>query len=241
LLRLTDTGALDTSFGTNGRVQTNVAGSGDLAFALAVGADGKLVLAGRATVPGNLDDFAVVRYQSDGSVDTGFGNAGIVTIDLGAHSYDEAHGVLVQDGAVLLTGWGRGAVATGGTDTALVRLTSTGALDLNFGTGGITVTSVSSNDDFAYDLALQTDGRIVVAGGGRGGPSDVLMDTAVTRFLANGTLDSTFGTNGSVVIDYAGDYDLGKSVAIQSDGKIIVGGFGLNGVSFQFEVSRILP
>jgi len=99
-----------------------------------------------------------------------------------------------------------------------------GSLDNTFGTGGKLTTDFGSSDDLGYSVALQTDGKIIVAGRSNNG----LDDFGLCRYNTNGTLDNTFGTGGKLTTDFGNSSDEGRSVAIQSDGKIVVTG-GSNG------------
>ncbi|HTF05507.1 MAG TPA: delta-60 repeat domain-containing protein, partial [Bacteroidia bacterium] len=110
-----------------------------------------------------------------------------------------------------------------------------GALDLTFdGDGRVTVPVIAGADDNGYSVAIQSDGKIVVAGVTSTGPSD---DFAVVRFSADGSLDSTFDTDG-VVTTVIGSSSAIMEVVIQSDGKIVVAGYNDNGGNFDFAVVR---
>jgi uncharacterized delta-60 repeat protein len=148
-----------------------------------------------------------------GSLDPSFGGDGIVTTDV-TEGWDTAAAVAVQpDGRI---------VAAGGAndDTALVRYRRDGRLDRSFGSGGTVVTPLSDALDMASDVVVQPDGRIVVAGLSVGAHQDI----AVVRYRADGRLDRSFGTGGVVVADVAGGADSAGGVALQPDGRIVVGG-----------------
>ena len=144
-------GDLDTTFGSAGKVTANVvSGSSDIGYAVAAQSDGKIVVAGSSN--GNI---FVARYLSDGSLDPTFGTNGIVTTDLGGTDY--AYGVAIQsDGKIVVAG-------QTGTDFALVRYNTDGSLDTTFGSNGWTTTDFGGTD-CAYGVAMQSDGKIVVAG-----------------------------------------------------------------------------
>jgi uncharacterized delta-60 repeat protein len=148
-----------------------------------------------------------------GSLDPSFGGDGVVTTDV-SEGFDTASAVAVQrDGRI---------VAAGGAtdDTALVRYRPDGRLDPSFGSGGIVVTPLSDALDMASDVLVQRDGRILVAGLSVGSHQDI----AVVRYRADGRLDRSFGTGGVVVTDVAGGADSAGGVAVQRDGRIVVGG-----------------
>ncbi len=138
LARYTTSGKLDGSFGSGGKVLTDV-GVDDYAFSVAVQPDGKIVAAGLSTAKGS-GDFALVRYTKSGALDASFGSGGKVLTDLGANSYDGASAVAVQaDGKIVAAGFSR---AKGSGDFALVRYTTSGKLDASFGLGGKVLTNL---------------------------------------------------------------------------------------------------
>ncbi|HUQ46794.1 MAG TPA: delta-60 repeat domain-containing protein [Gemmatimonadaceae bacterium] len=216
LVRYNTDGALDRSFGVEGTVITDVSrGRGDAVWALAVQEDGKLLAAGVAD-----GDFALARYNTDGSLDTQFGNAGTITTDFGGD--DRAHALALQsDGQIVVAGF------ADRLDFALARYGVDGRLDAQFGNEGKVITSFSNQPDTAFALAIQSDGRIVAAGATRGFPS---AQYALARYNTNGSLDKDFGAVGIVTIDFDRDARA-HALAIQWDGKILTGGFVNNGSS----------
>jgi uncharacterized delta-60 repeat protein len=110
-----------------------------------------------------------------------------------------------------------------------------GSLDLSFGTGGIVTTDFGSSADLGNSVAIQTDGKLVVAGYSIIGTND---EFALVRYTTNGALDLTFGTGGIVTTDFGGFDDQGQSVAIQTDGKLVVAGFSDNGDTRYFALVR---
>ncbi|MEV6839365.1 calcium-binding protein [Streptomyces sp. NPDC051133] len=201
-------GSLDTTFGGDGMVTTDPAGSdpqeGGDGRALVLQPDGKIVVAGQ--VGSTRFDFALIRYNADGSLDSGFGAGGIQRTDFG--DYDTPEAVALQsDGKIVAAG-------SGGGGLAVARYTAGGALDPSFDGDGRVVTPGAS----AQDVKLQSDGRIVVAGSGAGG-------FAVLRYNTNGSLDTGFGSGGRVDTAFGGS-DVANGVAIQSDGKIVAAGRG---------------
>lgn len=211
-------GDLDTTFGSDGIVTTRISsGPGEnAATGVAIQSDGKIVAVGYA--PSTTYDFVVVRYTTSGALDATFGSSGIVTTSIGTGN-DYARGVVIQpDGKIVVAG-----SAYGGSDLdfAVVRYTISGALDSTFGNGGIVTTPVGLENDYANSVAIQPDGKIVVAGSFNSG-SD--RDIAVVRYTASGMPDSTFGTNGIVTTPIGSGNDYAGGVAIQSDGTIVVAG-----------------
>ena len=216
IARLTAGGSLDPSFGTGGETTVDFGGTKDGATAALVTSTGQIVLTGFTDPGGAGDDFAATRLNADGSLDATFGNAGKTTVDFGGNDSGEA-GVLTPAGQILISG---DTSASGGGDFAAARLTAAGALDTSFGTGGKAVVDFGG-DDSANDLALQADGRIVLAGqttAGTGGG-----DFAAARLTAAGALDTSFGTSGKTLVDFSGT-DRGFGVALAPDGGAVVAG-----------------
>jgi len=189
-------GTLDTSFGTGGRARIAVGAGEDMAYAVALQPDGRIVVAGRSAERGG--DFSVVRLTRDGALDTSFGVGGKVTVDVNGGS-DTAHALALQpDGKVLLAG--SAARATGAGQTfALVRLTAAGELDSSFGQGGKVTTAFGADADTAYALLVEPNGDILVGGDSNQGASSTGIDFALARYTSTGALDETFGQGGKVV------------------------------------------
>jgi uncharacterized delta-60 repeat protein len=228
LARLSVNGSLDTSFDGDGIVTTAIGSSSEEAYDLAIQSDGKLVVAGR-TVTGSRSDIALVRYNSDGSLDATFSGDGIQTTAIDGHI--GARAVALQaDGKIVVAG---NANVSGQTDFALVRYNIDGSLDpLKDGLG--VVTGVQAG--YASSMALQTDGKIVVAGSSLAVSDD---DFTVARFTADGSLDTSFDGDGIARTDF-GNTDSAAAVAIQSDGKIVLVGqtFSSDGTAYNFAVAR---
>jgi uncharacterized delta-60 repeat protein len=231
-------GALDATFGTGGKVRTDVAGLADFAQGLAIQGDGKIVLVGRAGVDGGADpDFGIVRYAADGSPDLAFGLGGIVRTDFGLGNWEEATDVALQaDGKVVLAGRVRIGAAF---QLALARFDAQGAPDGAFGAAGLATAAFSTQDDVARSIAVQGDGKIVVAG--QSANRSANPDFAVARFRADGTLDPSFASAGEVTVDFFGSIDGAECVAVQPDGMIVVGGFARNAGATGFALARLAP
>lgn len=235
LARYTASGALDTSFNGTGKVTTAPSGScPGQARALALQADGKIVVAG-TSCPNftSTRNFTVYRYNTDGSLDTGFGSAGKATVSFYAGA-SEAYAVAVQGSSIWVAGYA-------GSGFALARLTSGGTLDYSFGGGSGTVTStLGSGSAFANSLVIQADGKPVLAGYASSGGTVF----ALARYTAKGALDTTFGTGGKVLTHVggtsAGNAAIATSLAIQSDGNIVAAGYakGASADTYRFAVVR---
>lgn len=234
IARYNSDGSLDTSFGSNGTVLTNfdIGFEDDEITSIRVQTDGKIVAAGSASIDFD-DDFALARYNSDGSLDSSFGQGGTTTIDF-AGDDDDASDLLIQaDGKLLLIG--DAADGFGDRDFALARLNADGTLDSTFGTGGQVTTDLGGLDDIALSAVVQADGKIVVVGS-----TDVNFDDdfALVRYNSNGTLDTSFGNGGKVITDFADFDDNAVSVHLQPNGKIIVTGTVGNANDSDFGIAR---
>jgi uncharacterized delta-60 repeat protein len=208
-------GDLDPSFSKDGRVRTSFIGSHANADDVAVRSDGKIVAVG-SVFDGVKDRFALVRYNSNGSLDRTFSRDGRVVTTLTAGD-DDAFGVaLLPNGKVVAAGRGGGR----GGRFALARYRSTGVLDTTFNNDGKALTNFSDAEDAAYGVAVQSDRRIVAAGeaGDSGG------SFALARYTRDGSLDKTFDGDGRLVTDFTSDSDVAFSVLIQPDGRIVAAG-----------------
>ena len=225
-------GTLDITFGSDGLVTTAIGSYDDEARAVAIQDDGKIVVAGQFSNPA-YDDFFVIRYNTDGSLDTSFDMDGIVITDFGGD--DVAQALAIQsDGKIVVAGYTspNGSVA----DFALARYNSDGSLDTNFDSDGKLITSLGSGYDYPSGIAIQSDDKIVVVGGKYIGIND--YDIAVLRYNADGSPDTTFDTDGIVTTPIGNVDNFGNSIAIQPDGKIIVGGTTYNGSNLDWALVR---
>jgi len=250
--RLQPDGSLDDSFGVGGeqRIPFNLgAENTDQVAGVALQEDGKIVVAGSAQYSSSDFDFAVARLNSDGGLDGSFGVGGLATVwfDLGSTNYDAAGGVAVQpDGKIVLAGTASSASA-GNYEFAVARLDPSGALDPSFSAGGKTTIAFDLgglNSDSGDDVAIQSDGKIVVAGWAETGAS--VTDFAAVRLNEDGSPDPGFGTGGKVVIPFdLGGYltDEALAVAIQNDGRIVLAGAAeyTENADHDFAIARLLP
>jgi len=217
-------GTLDSSFNGTGKVITPVGPTNaiDRAFAVAVQDDQKIVVAGFSRNGGN-EDFALVRYLPDGTLDGDFGSGGIVTTAIGTVN-DEALAVAIQsDGRIVAAGYSHNGANR---DLALARYLPDGTLDTTFsGDGKVSVpigTGGNAGDDEARAIAIQPDGKIVIAGLSAFGSSE---DMLVARFTTAGALDTTFGGGtGWKRIHFGLGNDDARALALQPDGMILIAG-----------------
>jgi uncharacterized delta-60 repeat protein len=223
-------GDLDTSFDADGKLNTAIGALSSIAKSVALQSDGKIVVAGYA-YDGSFD-FAVVRYNTDGSLDTSFDTDGKVTTDIGG-STDVANSIAVQsDGKIVVAGY---AYISNNIDFAVVRYNTDGSLDSSFDTDGKVTTAIGSLEDAAKSVALQSDGKIVVAGHSWSGSK---YNFAVVRYNTDGSLDTSFDTDGKVTTAIGSQDDIANSIALQSDGKIVVAGYKYTSGIYNFAVVR---
>jgi uncharacterized delta-60 repeat protein len=220
LARYNSDGTLDNSFGTGGKATTAITGGNYNAYYAVLKPDGKIVAVGDTTVAG-YSDFIVVQYNSDGSLDTAnFGSGtGKVTTSVGSGN-DQAWAVAIQsDGKIVVGGNSHNG---SNDDFALVRYNSDGSLDTTgFGTGGKVTTAIGSGIDKISKIAIQADGKVVVAGYTHNGTN---YDFALARYTTAGALDSSFNSTGKATMDHGYGNDLAVDIGIQSDGRIVVPG-----------------
>ncbi len=211
---LATAGALDTTFGEAGKALTAFPGFAiTQAYALAVQPDGKIVVAGFASVSSGGEDFAVARYLEDGRLDAAFDGDGMLTTDFGAN--DRARAVALQaDGKIVVAGW-----SSAGDDFAVARYLPDGQLDPSFDGDGRLTTDFGAVDA-AYALMLQADGQIVVAGNSG---NFINSNFALARYLADGRLDAAFDGDGRLTTDF-GAAESAHALALQPDGKIVAAG-----------------
>ena len=225
LARYNANGSPDTSFSGDGKQTTDFFGDYDQANGVALQGDGKIVVAGSAGRPGG-SDFALARYNTNGSPDTSFSGDGKQTSGFGGAEF--ASGVALQgDGKIVAVG----PVFRGGRDDfALARYNANGSPDTSFSGDGKQTTGFSQASDFASDVALQADGKIVAVGSSGGG------EFAVARYNANGSLDPGFSGDGKQTTAFGGS-DSAGGVALQGNGKTVAVGSGAG----DFALARYAP
>jgi len=225
VVRYNSNGNLDTSFGTGGIVTTSISDMADMVSGIAVQADGKIVVVGNTTTSGFAVDLAVVRYNTDGSLDNSFGTSGIVTTSI-SNGSEMASGIAVQsDGKIVVTG--SAATSDGrGVDLAVVRYNTDGSLDNSFGTSGIVTTSISNGLEMSVGIAIQADGKLVVVGSADASGGGTTNEIAVVRYNNDGSLDTSFGTDGIVTTSVSDGAEIANGIALQADGRVVVAGTG---------------
>jgi len=231
LARYTSDGGLDPSFGQHGLVTTDFGGSYDWANAMVLQPDGKIVLGGVSDRSGSRD-FALARYNHDGSLDRSFGQGGLLVTPVRPLTTDIVRGLALQpDGKIVAAG-----VTYDDTvslrpqgDFLVVRYTPDGGLDAGFGVGGISTTNFEGESyDEPYAVVVQPDGKIVLGGvsntGGGIGRIFGADNLALARYLPNGLLDPEFGAGGKVVVDAGSMVESIRALALDPAGRIVAAG-----------------
>ena len=231
LARYLASGALDVSLNSTGTVITTIGSGGDVARGVALQPDGKIVLAGYCS-NGTSSDFCLARYLASGTLDVSFNGSGTVITPIGVGDDYAISLALQPDGKIIVAG-----VCSNGanSDFCLARYLANGTFDTSFNSTGKVITPIGSSDDYGYSVALQPDGKIVVAGYCVSGAN---LDFCLARYLANGTLDMSFGSTGKVIAAIGSGNDVANSAALQPDGKIVVAGYCSNGSNDDFCLAR---
>ena len=235
IIRLTTDGWLDEDFSDDGMLIFSFGSQEDECRAIELQPDGKIVLTGYA-FSGMNKDLALARLNPDGSFDTTFSTDGKLTLDLlGADDIPTC--IAVQpDGKIVVGGYFYNTSSLYCTYGA-VRFKASGDIDNSFGNNGIVTIDISSHNDMAQDIAIQSDGKIVLAGQSDG----TNVDYSAVRLLPNGALDTTFNTDGKFTTPIGSGSDYGRSVAVQNDGKILIGGSVRMGSFEDVGIVRLTP
>jgi uncharacterized delta-60 repeat protein len=232
LARYNFDGSPDTTFGNGGKLTTTFGGDNDWATSVAIQSDGKIVVAGNSSI-GTDSDFALARYNPDGSLDNSFGTNGKLTTDFGGHD-DHGYSVALQeDGKIVVAGTSSNSTEI---NFALARYNFDGSPDNTFGTNGKLITNFGGNAS-GRSMAIQEDGKIVVVGNSSNGTE---YDFALSRYNIDGSPDNSFGLNGRLTSDF-GDDNFGESVVLDAAEKIIVAGTSSNETNNSFTLAQYNP
>jgi len=237
LARRLPNGSVDSTLGGNGAVSTTFANVTAVApTALALQADGKILAVGHVSGGTSVwDDLVVVRYNTNGSLDTTFGTGGILRVERTTHTTINDVSVL-GDGSIMLAG-------AEGNASLLARVTANGTLDPTFGTGGVILTSPAGYGSSNFkSLVVQADGSMIAAGNAT--PTGANQPTFfVARFLADGTLDTSYDTDGLQFVDVnpaATSSSVLTNATLQADGKLVLVGYDLqSGANENWAVARL--
>lgn len=230
LLRLDSTGTLDPTFGTNGITMVDFFTRDDIAQAITVQADGKILVSGTSNDTINYyNNPTIVRFTENGVIDSTFGTNGIITV-AGIDIDNELTSIAVQNDGKIVAAGHYSKVFTGAMDfdVLVIRVDSNGVPDATFGTNGVAITPINGGIDDSFGMALDTSQNIIVAGFTTL-PFTLTLDMVLLKYNTSGTLDPNFGTGGIVTFNNS-DEDVAYGVKIQPDNKIVVG--GSSGLSF---------
>ena len=226
-------GTLDLTWNVTGKVITPFGSSNDSAIAMTLQPDGKVLLAGNC-FNGTNNDFCAVRYLVNGMLDPAWNGIGKVITNIGS-SDDFARAVTLQpDGKVLVAGNCR----NGGNNAFCVaRYQANGMIDATWNSNGAVITPIGSSDDTATAMALQPDGKVLAAGYCLSGGS---YNFCAARYLASGTLDTTWNGTGKVITPSGIGGDAATAMTLQPDGKVLLTGYCTNGSSVDFCATRYM-
>jgi len=204
----------------NGIITTDFNGNNDIGKSIILQPDGKLVVVGNSVDSSGDSKFALVRYNSNGSLDGSFGLGGKITTDV-SFAFDAASSAVIQaDGKLVVAGYSDSSSHLSSFE--LVRYNTNGSLDTSFGTNGKVITQVGNSDDQAKSIAIQPNGKLIAAGYSRG--IDGVKNFVLVRYNADGSLDTTFGNNGMEVSTTGTAF----SVIVQSDVNLVAAGARLD-------------
>ena len=219
LVRYNANGWLDLSFGIQGKVITPLGNASDFGKSIALQSDGKILLAGYSS-NGENADFAIARYNTNGSLDLSFGKNGIVKTDI-ANGNDYGKAVAIQtNGKIVLTGESYNGYNY---DFATIRYNVDGSLDCTFANKGIAITDLGNNDD-AEALSIDFFGNIIIAGYSVNSNKDI----ALVRYTSTGILDQSFNRSGKTIIDIGNMDNAASAMMLQPNGEILVTGYSNN-------------
>ncbi len=232
LIRLKPDGSIDSTFGQNGKVTTNI-GSNDFAHATTLQSDGKIIVAGVAG--GTTNVFALLRYQENGSPDNSFGLNGKAFNSFPGSTGSTAYTVQIQaDEKILIAGT---TFIGSGKDYAVARYNPDGIIDTSFSGDGKFALDIGDGYDEVTSIAVQNDGKILLTGPAAGNNHDIV----IVRLLPDGTPDTTFQIGGIGKTDLNGGHDEGRCILVLPNQKILTGGVAENGPNFHFALVRHHP
>lgn len=238
IARYNPDGTLDSTFGVDGQVTTSLAPSSGRVAALAIQSDGKIVAGGVTATTGipMASHFMIARYNPDGSLDTTFGSGGI-TITAFSNNDDLLDLAIQSDGRIIAVGWTT-KTSNQSNNVAVLRYNANGTLDNSFGVLGLAEIDAFARMDIANGVVIQTNGRILVGGVTQTSSNFESLDFLLLRLNTNGSLDTSFGMGGKVTTDFSGKGDAAEGIALQPDGRIVLGGHSNNGLFFSFALAR---
>lgn len=233
VVRYNSDGSLDNSFNGDGIATHAIGTTDDKGTTIKLQSDNKIVVAGM-TQNGLSYDFAILRFNSDGTLDNSFDTDGIVTTGfIGSTSNEQANGMALQDdGKIVVVGYIGGSFSSH--NIAVARYNTDGSLDNTFSGDGLLIIDIAGMGDQANSVTLQPDGKILIAGLTHNGSN---FDFVLIRLLPNGDFDNSFDFDGKVITDFNNSNDISYTVMLQSDGKISLAGTSYIGANRSFAVA----
>jgi len=221
------------NLGEAGRITTDFEGYNDFVRSVVVDSQGDIIVAGYAYSGGNYD-FAVAKYNSNGSLDTSFSGDGKVMASFEGYNNDYGRSIIIDNfGHIVIAGY-----ASNGSDYdfSLARYNGDGSLDTSLGGTGKVMTNFEGyNDDYGRSVVVDSQDHIIVAGYSYNG---VNYDFSLARYNGDGSLDTSLGGTGKVMINFEGYNDYGQSIIIDNLGHIVIAGYTYNGSNYDFAIAR---
>lgn len=236
VVRYNINGTLDTTFDTDGIATLAIGTATDIGYAVAIQPDGKIIVSGRSDTPPTFTTSnAIVRFNANGSLDTSFGNAGIIIPQVSATNFPHQLALQSDGKFVIVTR----KYVNGTASLMLIRYGPNGDPDSSFGVDGVVSTTFGLGTEYEA-IAIQPDGKLVVSCSSYANATS--YDFAVLRYNGDGSLDDSFGTNGIVVtpIGPGATLEQAKALVLQPNGKIVLGGRSPNGSNNNFVSVRYL-
>ncbi len=236
--RFNPDGSVDPTFGTDGLAHINNQGCLNELKSIAIQEDGKIVAVGQSYLQnGDNAEFAVIRFNINGTPDTSFNSTGMVLTDFNNGSQDYATAVAIQtDNKIVVGGY---SASNSDEDLAIARYNPDGSLDLTFDQDGKVTTDLGSFWDNGYAVYIQPDDKIIIAGIA---DSQTDVDYVLARYNPDGEIDSSFGLNGVVWTDFGIGDDKARAVCLDLEGRILAAGYSGNlpSVDYDYSLARYL-
>ena len=221
--RLLENGALDSSFGTGGKVIESSANT-ERITGVKLNKNGKIVLFGETT----SDDLVVIQLNTNGLLDTSFGDSGMKLINAGGAMRSSSEFIIDPQGKIIVVGREKG----GNGDFVIARLNADGSFDTKFGNNGIAIIDIPSSIAINADggIALTRLGKIIVLGDSKSNSNRSMVAFQLNN---DGSLDTAFGTNGSTIVSVSNDDNGEGGITIDSWGNIYLYGADENNHQLQ--------
>ncbi|MEO8710607.1 MAG: T9SS type A sorting domain-containing protein [Parafilimonas sp.] len=221
IVRFNSNGSIDTEFGKQGEVYADFENDIEIS-SIILQADNKILIGGTYAYL-SFPKFMVLRYLSNGIPDSSFGLNGIAKQGFGDGTFAQLNSIAIQKNGSIVCG-GYEQIPATEINAALVQFTDNGLIDSSFGNKGELITKLK-NESKIISILLQNDGKII--GAGTVNPGKEISSITVIRYMPDGKVDSSFGTNGLTVTAIE-DNSASSDAALQTDGKILLAGISFN-------------